>query len=75
MLATILKGPKATETTLAIIDTFSKVREIGRSVRALTQLPEGSVQQKSLLHRTSELLSDLIQPEVLKHPSLKPALS
>lgn len=54
MLATILKSPKATETTLAIIDTFSKVREIGRSVKKLTQLPEGSSKQKSLLHRTSE---------------------
>jgi hypothetical protein len=66
MLATILKSPKATETTLAIIDTFAKVREIGRSVKQLTQLPEGSPKQKSLLHRTSELLSDLIQPEVLE---------
>lgn len=36
MLATILKSPKATETTLAIIDTFAKVREIGRSVKQLT---------------------------------------
>ena len=66
MLATILKSPRATETTLAIIDTFAKVREIGRSVKQLTQLPEGSPKQKSLLHRTSKLLSDLIQPEVLE---------
>src|SRR3990167_8149722 len=64
MLATILKSPQATETTLAIIDTFAKVREIGRSVKLLTQLPEGSPKQKSLLHRTSELLSDLIQPDM-----------
>ena len=28
MLATILKSPSATETTLAIIDTFTKVREL-----------------------------------------------
>ena len=64
MLATILRSPQATETTLAIIDTFAKVREIGRSVKLLTQLPEGSPKQKSLLHRTSELLSDLIQPDM-----------
>lgn len=28
MLATILKSPKATETTIAIIETFTKVREL-----------------------------------------------
>lgn len=32
MLATILKSAKATETTLAIIDTFAKVREIARTI-------------------------------------------
>lgn len=63
MLATILKSSKATETTLAIIDTFAKVREIGRTVKNLTNLPEGSEKQKSLLHRAGELISDLIQPE------------
>lgn len=63
MLATILKSPKATETTLAIIDTFAKVREIGRTVKSLTQIPEGSAQQKSLMHRAGELISDLIQPD------------
>lgn len=35
MLATILKSTKATETTLAIIDTFTKVREISRTIKAL----------------------------------------
>ena len=66
MLATILKSPKATETTLAIIDTFSNVREINRSVKQLTELPERSSGQKKLLHRTGELLSDLIQQDVIE---------
>ena len=63
MLATILKSPKATETTLAIIETFSKVREIGQAIKRLTDLPEGSDKQKNLLHRAGELISDLIQPD------------
>ena len=54
MIATILKSPKATETTLAIIETFTKVREIGRTIQGLTKLPEGSVKQKSLMHRAGE---------------------
>jgi hypothetical protein len=33
MLATILKSEKAVETTLAIIDTFAKVREISRTIK------------------------------------------
>lgn len=63
MLATILKSKKATETTLAIIDTFSKVREIGRSINALTLVKEGSEKQKSLIQRTGELITDLLQPD------------
>ena len=35
MLATILKSPVATQTTLAIIETFSKIRESGRYVQLL----------------------------------------
>ena len=67
MLATILKSQKATETTLAIIDTFAKVREIGRAVKGLTELPEGSDKQKHLLHRAGELISDLIQPDEIMY--------
>jgi hypothetical protein len=32
MLATILKSPQATETTIAIIETFTKLRELGRAI-------------------------------------------
>lgn len=35
MLATILKSPKATETTIAIIETFAKVRELSRTISQL----------------------------------------
>ena len=35
MLATILKSPRATQTTLAIIETFTKMRRLGRSIREL----------------------------------------
>ena len=32
-------------------------------MKQLTQLPEESSKQKMLLHKTSELLADLIQPD------------
>jgi prophage antirepressor-like protein len=43
MLATILKSPQAVQTTLAIIETFSKIRELSRNIY--------SVLKKSLLNR------------------------
>lgn len=38
MLATILKSPKAVETTLAIIETFAKVRELGHAMHQIQSL-------------------------------------
>ena len=66
MLATILKSPKATETTLAIIDTFSKVRELGRMLNQLPGIKENSPEQHALLQRAGEVVSDLIIPEKMK---------
>jgi len=63
MLATILKSPKAVETTLAIIDTFAKTREIGRAVNQIQTLPENSPKQKTLIEHTSDLIADLLIPE------------
>ena len=37
MLATILKSPQATQTTLAIIETFARIRELTRTVGALAK--------------------------------------
>jgi hypothetical protein len=63
MLATILKSPKAVETTLAIIDTFATVKELSRIVNQLQTLPENSPKQKTLMEHTSELIADLLVPE------------
>ena len=62
MLATILKSPTATQTTLLIIDTFAKVRELGRMISQVQTLPENSPKQKTLLARTGDLITDLIVP-------------
>lgn len=58
MLATILKSPKATATTIGIVETFAKFRELTRNVRALTSADEA--QQKSLMAQSGEILSDLL---------------
>ena len=55
MLATILKSQTATETTLAIIETFTKVRELSHVITQMQALPENSQKQKSLMEHTAEL--------------------
>jgi hypothetical protein len=59
MLATILKSPKATQTTIAIIDSFTKLRELARNINAIHNEPDSN-KQKGLVQRTGELLSDLL---------------
>jgi hypothetical protein len=36
MLATILKGPVTTQTTIEIIETFARIREFGRNAKQLS---------------------------------------
>lgn len=63
MLATILKSQKATETTLAIIETFAKVKELGHAINQMQTLPENSPKQKTLMEHTGDLIADLMIPE------------
>ena len=59
MLATILKSRTATETTFAIIESFSRLREISRNMSSLQQTTDPS-QRKDLARRTGELLSEML---------------
>lgn len=66
MLATILKSAKATETTLAIIDTFAKVREVTRTIKTLPNTPQNSPKYQELMQKTGDLISDLVVPDELE---------
>jgi hypothetical protein len=59
MLATILKSQVATETTINIIETFTKTRELSRTVGELVTISE-ETKQKSLLKRSGELISEVL---------------
>ena len=58
MLATILKGPRATATTLAIIEAFAKMRELSRTIGEIAS-NEDVDKQKSLIHKSGEIMADL----------------
>ena len=62
MLATILKSPRATQTTIAIIDTFAKVKELSRCLSAIKEDTDMETKQ-SLVQRTGSLLNELIQTD------------
>ena len=60
MLATILKSPQAVETTIAIVETYAKLKELSRVIIQVPQQEENSVEQKTLLQRGGQLVEDLL---------------
>ena len=63
MLATILKSPVATQTTMNIIQTFARVREIKRTVIDVVKIDENSSNQKKIIERVGSLVGELIMPD------------
>jgi hypothetical protein len=63
MLATILKGPVATQTTIEIIETFARIREFGRNVKQLS-ISKTENEKQSLLHRNGELITEILDDEL-----------
>lgn len=63
MLATILRSPKATETTIEIVETFAKLRELTKTVVDLSN-NENDSEQKTLITKGSQLISDILGDEM-----------
>lgn len=65
MLATILKSPKATNATISIVETFSKIRELSRSIKELSLVQDkDKAQQKSLMQKSGELIADIFDDDL-----------
>ena len=58
MLATILKSPVATQATITIIETFSRLRELSSNIRQLSDTSDQG-EQKSLMRRSGELMAEI----------------
>lgn len=62
MLATILKGEKAVQATLSIIETFAQVRSLKRELLELHK--EGDRKKKAaLMQHFGETLTDIVMPD------------
>jgi hypothetical protein len=62
MLATILKSLVAVQTTIAIVETFTKVRNLSQKINELTTISDKE-SQKKLMQSSGELITELLDPE------------
>ena len=51
MLATILKSPRAVQTTIAIVEAYAKLKELSRVIIEIPKQQENKELQKKLAHR------------------------
>lgn len=59
MLATILKSPKATQTTIYIIETFARIKNLSQNFKALTTVQDEQ-QKQNLLQKSGKILGELL---------------
>jgi phage regulator Rha-like protein len=65
MLATILKSQQATQTTIAIVEAFAKMREFTKMISQLPDVHDES-KQKTLMQRSGEILSEILDDNSLE---------
>ena len=63
MIATILKSKQATEATFAIIETFSKIRQLSRNIQELSVV-QGKGDQKALMQKSGEMIAELLDDDL-----------
>ena len=63
MLATILKSEQAVQTTLAIIETFAKIRNLSRNMQALST-SETESEQKDLMKKSVEIIAEILDDDL-----------
>ena len=62
MFATILRSPQATQATISIVETFSKIRELSRNIKELSVV-EDKAQQKTLMQKSGELITEIFDDD------------
>jgi len=63
MLATILKSPQAVQATLAIIETFSKMRRLSRNMKVLSNIKDKH-EQKALMRKSGEIIAEILDDDL-----------
>ena len=63
MLATILKGEKAIQTTLSIIETFARIKQLSRNIKELSVITEDK-NKKSLMQKSGEIIAEILEDDL-----------
>jgi len=63
MLATILKSEVATQTTLAIIETYSKIKNLSRNIKELSDEQDEQLKQ-TLMQRSGEMIAEMLEDDL-----------
>jgi len=61
MLATILKSTQAVLTTIAIIETFAKIRHLSRNMKELSAVQD---ETKQKLQKSGELIAEILDDDL-----------
>jgi len=59
MLATILKSEKATQTTLAIIETFAYIKNFSRNIKELSKVKD-EPKKKDIMRKSGEIIAEIL---------------
>jgi len=65
MLATILRSPSATATTIAIVETFTKLRDLSRIINLLPDTTSKN-EQELLMKKAGEILIDVLDDNAME---------
>jgi hypothetical protein len=63
MLATILKGNRATETTISIIETYARIKHLTKNLRELTKVTDEK-KRDNLIQKSGELIAEVLDADL-----------
>ena len=64
MLATILKSPQAIETTIAIIDTFAKIKQLTQAVYKFSKA-QADEEKVKIFENSTDIVADLLDSKLI----------
>jgi len=68
MLATILKSEKAASTTIAIIETFAKFKNLSRNIKELSKITDNK-QKQNVMQKSGELIAEMLDDDLSANES------
>ena len=63
MLATILKSDIATQTTLAIIETYSRIKNLSRNIKEISDGDDEKTKQ-TLMQKSGEIIAEILDDDL-----------